>query len=88
MIPATDVLSGRWTSSGYPFRYVVIWHRKEMVARARNTMMDTVLSAVEALEAQGWDLVSVDEAVSLAILRRPDHHRAPSTTGLEGTAAG
>lgn len=70
MIPATDILSGRWVSDGYPFRYVVIWHGKEWVARARNKMMDTVLSAVETLEAQGWELVSVDEAVSVACLRR------------------
>lgn len=73
MIPASDILSGQWTSDGYPFRYVVIWHGKELVARARNKMVDTVLSAVEALEDQGWQLVSVDEAVSLACLRRLDH---------------
>ena len=72
MVPASDVLSGQWTTNGYPFRYVVLWHRKELVARARNTMMDTVLSAVEVLEDQGWELVSVDEAVSLACLRRHD----------------
>ena len=41
-----------------------------MVARARNNMMDTVLSAVEVLEDRGWQLVTIDEAVSLACLRR------------------
>ncbi|WP_261164504.1 hypothetical protein [Microbacterium sp. Marseille-Q6965] len=70
MIPAKDVLEGRWTGDGYPFRYVVVWHSKELVARYRNQMMDTVLSAVEVLEGRGWELVSVDEAVSLACLRR------------------
>lgn len=72
MIPAADVLSGRWTSEGYPFRYLVLWHGRELVARSRNRMMDTVLSAVEAVEDQGWELVSVDEAVSIACLRRLD----------------
>lgn len=75
MVAAADVLTGQWTSAGYPFRYVVIWHGKEWVARARNSMMDTVLSAVETLEDQGWELVSVDEAVSLACLRRLDQGR-------------
>ena len=70
MIHATDILEGRWTSTDYPFRYVVIWHGKELIAKARNRMMDTVLSAVETLEAEGWELVSIDEAVSVACLRR------------------
>lgn len=70
MIHATDVLEGRWTSADYPFRYVVIWYNKEWVAKARNRMMDTVLSAVETLEVEGWELVSIDEAVSVACLRR------------------
>ena len=70
MIAAADVLSGRWNSHEYPFRYVVLWQSKELVARSRNKMMDTVLSAVEVLEDQGWELASVDEAVSLACLRR------------------
>lgn len=70
MIPAADVLSGRWSSAAHPYRYVVIWHGKELVARFRNRMMDTVLTAVETLEDQGWELISVDEAVSLAVLRR------------------
>ncbi len=70
MIPVDDVLSGRWTPADHPFRYVAIWHRKELVARARNDMMDRVLSAVELLEDQGWELVTVDEAVSVAVLRR------------------
>lgn len=70
MIPATDVLSGHWTSMGYPYRYVVVWHGKELLARFRNPMVDKVLTAVELLEGQGWELVSVDEAVSLAVLRR------------------
>lgn len=75
MIEAADVLNGTWAPDGYPFRYAVIWHGKELVARARNKMMDTVLSAVELLESQGWELVSVDEAVSIAVLRRT--HPAP-----------
>lgn len=70
MIPVDDVLSGRWAPANHPFRYVAIWHRKELVARARNDMMDRVLSAVEFLEDQGWELISVNEAVSVAVLRR------------------
>lgn len=75
MIPAADVLSGRWNSANHPYRYVVIWHGKELMARYRNRMMDTVLSAVETLEEQGWELVSVDEAVSIAVLRRSQPSR-------------
>lgn len=75
MIHATDVLEGRWTGDGYPFRYVVVWYNKELVAKARNKMMDTLLSAVELLETRGWELVTVDEAVSVACLRRT--HPAP-----------
>lgn len=71
LIRATDVLEGRWTGDGYPFRYVVVWHNKELVARARNAMMDTVLTAVEMLEYRGWELVTLDEAISVACLRRP-----------------
>lgn len=79
MIPATDVLSGHWTSAGYPYRYVVVWHGKELLARFRNPMVDKVLTAVELLEGQGWELVSVDEAVSLAVLRRrhPEGNQPP-----------
>lgn len=79
MVPASDVLSGQWTTDGYPFRYLVVWHGKELMARARNAMVDTVLSAVEVLEDQGWELVSVDEAVSLACLRRLDRDRTVQT---------
>lgn len=70
MVLAEDVLSGRWSSRQYPFRYIVVWHGKEIVARARNRMYDSVLSAVEFLENEGWELVNVDEAVSIALMRR------------------
>lgn len=70
-IRANDVLSGQWTGEGYPFRYVVIWHNKEIVTKVRNSMIDTVLSAVELLESRGWQLVTLDESMSQACLRRP-----------------
>lgn len=69
-IRAKDILSGRWTGADYPFRYVVVWHNKELVTRARNTMIDTVLSSVELLESQGWELVTLDASMSQACLRR------------------
>lgn len=61
---------GTWIPAYYPFRYVLLWHPKEWVVKFRNPMVDTVLTAVEALEAQGWELVNVDQAVSLACMRR------------------
>lgn len=78
MIHASDILSGGWHSAGFPYRYLVIWHGKELFAKFRNTGMDKLLSAVETIEDQGWELVSVDEAVSVAVLRRVDR---PGTSG-------
>ena len=75
MVSATDILDNRWSSSGYPFRYLAIWHGKERVAKFRNKQIDTVLSAVELVEEQGWELVSIDEALSLACLRRVAGHQ-------------
>jgi hypothetical protein len=75
LIVVDDVFSGRFQSQGYPFRYLVIGVGSSLsdVGFGRsgaNNMIDRVLSAVEMLEAQGWELVNVDQGGTIACLRR------------------
>jgi hypothetical protein len=74
---ADDILSGRVRLDGYPFRYILIVPSMTTSlgvafgGRAgTNALLDTVLSASELLESQGWELVSIDHGGSMVCLRR------------------
>jgi hypothetical protein len=73
---AEDVLAGRVSLDGYPFRHVALTVRPGSVLTGAlklgsgfNDNVDVLLSAVEWLEPRGWELVSVDQ-VTIAYLRR------------------
>jgi len=74
---AQDILSGRVSLDGYPFRYVCLSLSTSMAlgtafsgrsgAEAR---MDEILSAAEFLETRGWEGVTIDQGATLIFLRR------------------
>jgi hypothetical protein len=77
-ISAEDILAGRYTMDGYPFRYCYIVPGSTALAGAAfsfgtghgDLMRDQVLSAVELLETRGWHLVAIEQNGLVAYLRK------------------
>jgi hypothetical protein len=76
-----DILSGRIAMDAYPLRYICIGaisyggFAPEQIrvgpgSARSNAAVDQLLSTVELLESQGWELVSVYESGTQACLRR------------------
>ncbi|MFD1321166.1 hypothetical protein [Micromonospora sonneratiae] len=76
----TDILSGRASLDGYPFRYVLLRPPVSSVFMAgpisgdAQVTVDQMLSAVELLETRGWELVNFEQGGLLAFLRRARPH--------------
>ncbi len=73
---ADDILSGRVSLDGYPFRFV--WITGQPSAGFRVTvaggsgqaaLVDRVLSAAELLETRGWQVVNFAQEGRVAYLR-------------------
>jgi hypothetical protein len=74
---ADDILSGRVTLDGYPFRYVYVSGEPSDGFRVSfagpstvATTVDRVFSAAELLEARGWQVVNFEQNGKVAYLRR------------------
>ncbi|GGQ65118.1 hypothetical protein [Couchioplanes azureus] len=76
---AEDIVHGRVSLAGYPFRY--IWINATPSSGFRVTvasgstvaaMVDMVFTAAEMLEAEGWQVVNFEQEGKVAYLRRPD----------------
>jgi hypothetical protein len=74
---AEDILSGRISLDGYPFRYVCLTISPSTALGSAfkgragaNNLLDHVLSAAELLEGHGWELTSVDNGGTMVYLRR------------------
>lgn len=76
---ADDILTGRVQLDGYPFRYIIIGPSPSPSQafstafggrQGANNMLDVILTAVEFLEERGWDLVSIDQGGTIAVMRR------------------
>ncbi|AGZ43024.1 hypothetical protein [Actinoplanes friuliensis] len=76
LFEADDVLSGRISLDGYPFRliYLVIsaasFYAGTSIHPGDLGRVDVLLSAAELLETRGWQTVSVDAGGKLLCLRR------------------
>ncbi|BCJ50715.1 hypothetical protein Asp14428_21900 [Actinoplanes sp. NBRC 14428] len=74
---ADDILSGRVSLEGYPFRliYLVIafssYFADTRIHPSDLPRVDVLLSAAEVLESQGWQIAGVDAGGKLICLRRP-----------------
>ena len=73
----SEVLSGRISLHGYPFRHIYIVLSAGAVfggafiwGKGNEGMVDQLLSAVEVIEAQGWELVCTDQDGRMACMRR------------------
>ena len=72
---ADDILTGRVNLDGYPFRYIFVSVSASVSAvlsgRAGHAgRVDAVFSAVEMLEARGWELVNFEQSGQIAYVRR------------------
>jgi hypothetical protein len=76
---ADDILAGRVSLDGYPFRYIYITPSLSSVMSGRGTFKlrtgnsgppDQMLSAVEFLEGRGWEVVTVDISGQATCMRR------------------
>jgi len=74
---AGDILAGRVSLDGYPFRHVCLCPFSTSDVRpGRDTReevdgrLDLLLSATELLETRGWELVNVDHLATIACLRK------------------
>jgi hypothetical protein len=77
---ADDILSGRVSLQVYPLRYIYltpslssIFQRGGAGYKVRtgnNGPADQLLSAIELLEVQGWEVVTIDIQGHVACLRR------------------
>jgi hypothetical protein len=73
---AADILSGRVSLDGYPFRYVYVvislpsFYADTKIHPSDLIRVDQLLSAAELLESRGWEVVSVDQGGKLVCLRR------------------
>ena len=77
---ADDILAGRVSLDGYPFRYIYVTPSAgSLFARGgagfsiktgNNGPPDEMLSAVEFLETRGWEVVSVDVSGHATCMRR------------------
>ena len=74
---AEDIVHGRVSLSGYPFRY--IWINATPSGGFRVTVagssqvaarVDMVFTAAEMLEAEGWQVVNFEQDGQVAYLRR------------------
>jgi hypothetical protein len=74
---ADDILSGRVNLDGYPFRYIYVTAApSEAIGSVFAgkagfaAMVDRVFSAVELLEAHGWEAVNFEQDGRIAYVRR------------------
>jgi hypothetical protein len=74
---ADDILGGRVNLDLYPFRYIYVTAAPgEAIGSVFSgragfaAMIDRVLTAVEMLEARGWDVVNFEQDGRIAYLRR------------------
>lgn len=72
---ADDILSGRVSLDGYPFRYIAIGASVAsafgaMSRSGANELIDKNLTAAEFLESRGWEVVSIDQGGTVVFLRR------------------
>ena len=73
---AQDILSGRVSLDGYPFRYICLSLSTSMAlgtafsGRSGAEARDEILSAAEFLETRGWEVVTIDQGATLIFLRR------------------
>jgi hypothetical protein len=75
---ADDILAGRVTLDGYPFRFIYITAQPSEGVRITlagpatlAAAVDRVFSAAELLESRGWQVVSFEQRGQVAYLRRP-----------------
>jgi hypothetical protein len=76
---ADDILAGRVLLDGYPFRYIYVTPSASSLfsggagfrlKTGNNGPPDQMLSAVELLEARGWEVVTVDVSAHVTCMRR------------------
>lgn len=73
---AADVLYGKISLDGYPFRYVYVtvsegaFNVNDLGLGGDRGKVDVLLSTVEFLETRGWELVTLDPRGRLAVVRR------------------
>jgi hypothetical protein len=74
---AHDILSGRVSLDGYPFRYVCLSLSASVALgtafsgrHGANARMDQLLSAAEFLETRGWEVLNIEHGGTLLYLRR------------------
>ena len=74
---ADDILAGRVTLDGYPFRFVYLsgeppegFRVTFAGASSHQATVDRVFSACEFLETRGWQVVSFEQNGKVAYLRR------------------
>ncbi len=76
---ADDLLNGRVSLDGYPFRFVWITATPSggglrVVSGSQSAQaarVDMVMSAAEMLEARGWHVVNFEDRGQIAYLRAP-----------------
>jgi hypothetical protein len=73
---ADDILAGRVSLDGYPFRFIWITGQPSEGFRvtfagpsAQVALVDRVLSAAELLESRGWQVVNFEQDGRVAYLR-------------------
>ncbi|GAA2506295.1 hypothetical protein [Winogradskya humida] len=71
---AEDVLGGRIDLDNYPFRYAFVMIGDVSTVRAGHAgllhRMDVVFSAVEFMEARGWECLNVVDNGQVAYMRK------------------
>lgn len=68
---ADDILAGRVNLDGYPLRYVYISVNPTIIDPSGHAVrVDAVFTAVEMLEARGWELINFEQSGKVAYLRR------------------
>ena len=74
---AQDILSGRVSLDGYPFRYICLSLSASAALgtvfsgrEGANYRMDQLLSAAEFLETRGWEVLNIEHGGTLVYLRR------------------
>jgi hypothetical protein len=77
---ADDILAGRVSLDGYPFRFIWITGQPSEGFRvtfagpsAQVALVDRVLSAAELLETRGWQVVNFEQEGRVAYLRKLSH---------------
>jgi hypothetical protein len=68
---ADDILAGRVSLDGYPFRYIYVSVAPSFAAAfAGAALADAVMTAAEFLETRGWQVVNFEQGGQIAYLRR------------------